>query len=59
VLVPPKVMELARWMGRYYVTPLGVVLESILPSAVRKADRTGLSIHGSQRQARGGTSGID
>jgi primosomal protein N' (replication factor Y) len=41
VLVPPKLMELARWMGRYYVTPLGVVLESILPSAVRK--RIGLA----------------
>ena len=23
VLVPPKLMELARWMSRYYVTPLG------------------------------------
>ncbi|HEX4796551.1 MAG TPA: primosomal protein N' [Humisphaera sp.] len=36
VLVPAKLMELARWMSRYYVTPLGSVLETILPSAVRK-----------------------
>ena len=36
VLVAPKLMNLARWISRYYVTPLGVVLESILPSAVRK-----------------------
>jgi len=36
VLVPASLMELARWMSRYYVTPLGTVLETILPSAVRK-----------------------
>jgi primosomal protein N' (replication factor Y) len=36
VLIPPKLMELARWMSRYYVTPLGNVLESVLPSAVRR-----------------------
>ena len=35
-LIPPALMDLARWMGRYYVTPLGSVLETILPSAVRK-----------------------
>src|SRR4051794_38633386 len=29
-------MELARWMSRYYVTPLGTVLESVIPSAVKK-----------------------
>ena len=50
VLVPPKVMELARWMGRYYVTPLGVVLESILPSAVRK--RIGLAYRYMVRSAK-------
>ena len=36
VLVSPQMMELARWMGRYYVAPLGIVLESIIPSAVKK-----------------------
>jgi primosomal protein N' (replication factor Y) len=36
VLVPPKLMELARWMSRYYVTPLGVVLDSVIPAAVKK-----------------------
>src|SRR3954465_1621635 len=36
VLVPPKLMELARWMSRYYVTPLGTVLDSVIPSAVKK-----------------------
>jgi primosomal protein N' (replication factor Y) len=36
VLVSPQMMTLARWMSRYYVSPLGVVLESIIPSAVKK-----------------------
>ncbi|HEY2589117.1 MAG TPA: primosomal protein N' [Tepidisphaeraceae bacterium] len=36
VLIPPPLMELSRWMGRYYCAPLGSVLESVLPSAVRK-----------------------
>lgn len=36
VLVPPPLMELSRWMGRYYCAPLGSVLETVLPSAVRK-----------------------
>ncbi len=36
VLVAGKLMELARWMSRYYVTPLGVVLDSVIPSAVKK-----------------------
>jgi primosomal protein N' (replication factor Y) len=36
VLVPPVLMELSRWMSRYYATPLGVVLDSVIPSAVKK-----------------------
>ena len=36
VLVPPRLMELARWMSRYYVTPLGAVLDAVIPSAVKK-----------------------
>jgi primosomal protein N' (replication factor Y) (superfamily II helicase) len=40
VLIAPNLMELARWMSRYYVAPLGAVLESIIPAAVRK--RVGL-----------------
>jgi len=36
VLVGPKVMELVQWMSRYYVTPVGTVLDSVIPSAVRK-----------------------
>ncbi len=36
VLISPKLMDLARWMSRYYCTPLGTVLESVIPSAVKK-----------------------
>ena len=40
-LVAGSMMELARWMSRYYVAPLGAVLECIIPSAVKK--RIGLN----------------
>jgi len=36
VLVPPALMELALWMARYYCCPLGTVLNTIVPSAVKK-----------------------
>ena len=36
VLVTPQLMALARWISKYYIAPLGTVIESILPSAVRK-----------------------
>lgn len=39
-LLRPELLELARWMGRYYVTPLGTVLESVIPAAVKH--RTGV-----------------
>jgi primosomal protein N' (replication factor Y) len=40
VLVTPALLELARWMSRYYCAPLGTVLDSVIPAAVRK--RVGL-----------------
>ena len=43
VLVNPKMMELARWIGRYYLAPLGMVLDSIIPSAVKKRIGLGYS----------------
>jgi len=36
VLAGPRLMALARWISRYYVTPLGTVLDSVIPSAVKK-----------------------
>lgn len=41
VLLTAPMLELARWMSRYYVTPLGTVIDSIIPSSVKK--RTGLA----------------
>ena len=43
VLIPPKLMELSRWMSRYYCAPLGTVLDAVLPSAVRKKVGLGYS----------------
>ena len=36
VLVNAKLLELARWMSRYYCSALGAVLDSVIPSAVKK-----------------------
>ena len=38
--LPPDLVELARWMASYYVCPLGMVLSTMLPAAVKK--RAGL-----------------
>ncbi len=35
-LLTPPLMELARWIAGYYITPLGTVIESMIPSAVKK-----------------------
>ncbi len=36
VLVTPELMDLSRWISRYYCTPLGTVIDSVIPSAVKK-----------------------
>ncbi|MBC7834220.1 MAG: DEAD/DEAH box helicase, partial [Phycisphaerales bacterium] len=33
--LPPDLVELARWMASYYVCPLGMVLATMLPAAVK------------------------
>jgi primosomal protein N' (replication factor Y) len=43
ILIAPAVMELARWIGRYYCAPLGAVLESVIPAAVKKKIGIGYS----------------
>ena len=35
-LIGPRLLDLARWMADYYLCPLGQVLESIVPSGVRR-----------------------
>jgi primosomal protein N' (replication factor Y) len=32
----PQVLQLSRWMARYYCCPLEIVLKSVLPEAVRR-----------------------
>lgn len=34
-LLPPHLFELAKWMSSYYLTPLRVILRSMLPQSVR------------------------
>src|SRR3954447_3373105 len=36
VLVTPGLLDLSRWMSRYYCAPLGTVLEAVIPAAVKK-----------------------
>jgi primosomal protein N' (replication factor Y) len=35
--IPRTLVDLARWIAGYYVTPLGMVLASMLPAAVKRA----------------------
>ncbi|MBL9031892.1 MAG: primosomal protein N' [Phycisphaerae bacterium] len=34
--LPPQLVDLARWMAGYYVCPLGTVLATMIPAAVRR-----------------------
>ncbi|MHC4994368.1 MAG: replication restart helicase PriA [Planctomycetota bacterium] len=36
VNLPEELIELARWIGRYYCCPLGMVFSTLLPAAVKK-----------------------
>jgi primosomal protein N' (replication factor Y) len=40
LLLSARMLELACWLSRYYVTPLGMVIQSVIPSAVKK--KTGM-----------------
>jgi primosomal protein N' (replication factor Y) len=51
VLVDERLMRLARWMSRYYCTPLGTVIETIIPAAVKK--RIGMGYSQQVRLAKG------
>ena len=57
VLVDAALMELALWMARYYCCALGLVLESMIPGAVKKktgvgqTSRVNLAVSGEEAQA--------
>ncbi|HXG46746.1 MAG TPA: primosomal protein N', partial [Methylomirabilota bacterium] len=36
--VTPKILELARWISRYYCCPVEIALKSVLPDAVRREE---------------------
>jgi len=38
--LPVRLVELARWMAVYYVCPLGMVLSTMMPAAVKKGTGT-------------------
>lgn len=42
-LVDGRMLELARWMSRYYCAPLGAVIDNIIPAAVKKRVGIGYS----------------
>src|SRR5262245_7744902 len=43
VVVAGKMLELAQSMGHYYMTPLGMVIENIIPAAVKRKIGIGYS----------------
>ncbi len=40
VNLPDDLVELAKWIGRYYCCPLGMVLSTMLPAAVKRGTGT-------------------
>jgi primosomal protein N' (replication factor Y) (superfamily II helicase) len=55
--VPPPLMALARWMAEYYVTPLGLVLRTLVPSVLSDASRDHLILTPAGQAAAGEGSG--
>ena len=39
VLLPPTLLELVRWVARYYAAPIGMALETAIPRAVVRPPR--------------------
>ena len=44
VPLPTQLIDLAKWLSKYYITPLATVMQAILPSGIRKNRRTQTSI---------------
>ncbi len=54
-LVAPSLLELAGWLSRYYVAPMGLALRTMLPAALWGASRL-VAVMEDQDAAAGGTS---
>ncbi len=39
-LISPPILQMTRWMADYYVCPLGMILETVVPASVRGAAGT-------------------
>jgi len=44
--LPPKLIELGRWVGGYYLAPPGEVFRAMLPPPDRPSARTRIRSHG-------------
>jgi primosomal protein N' (replication factor Y) len=44
--VPPDLLELGRWIADYYVTPLGMVLRTMLPAVLSDVSRDYIQLAG-------------
>jgi primosomal protein N' (replication factor Y) len=38
--LPTQLIDLAKWLSKYYITPLATVIQAILPSGIQKNRRT-------------------
>ncbi len=52
-LMPGGLVELGAWISRYYVTPIGITLRAMLPSALWGASRLMASLIGPETASRG------
>jgi primosomal protein N' (replication factor Y) len=50
--LPVQLIELARWMSGYYVTPLAIVLQTLLPRGIQKKRRVAKDVNLSTTRAR-------
>jgi primosomal protein N' (replication factor Y) len=44
ILYSEKILELGRWLSEYYITPIGMALSSLIPSAVLKGSGKSLRV---------------
>jgi primosomal protein N' (replication factor Y) len=47
--ISPALLELGRWIGRYYGTPLGLALRALLPGALWRVERPAGPTEGAER----------
>jgi primosomal protein N' (replication factor Y) (superfamily II helicase) len=58
-VVPPEILRLARWISRYYIAPLGVVIRTSLPAALSDSSRELISLVPGAELDEGGLSELE